>query len=103
MLVASLLEIGDLNDFWHGEASGANQVTIMNSGLKDLQGITLVPPTNVNWMTLNLPVATDGLIHLAYAWKMKKIRHVAFNEAWVEQQFSRQPSGKPTQPEEPPP
>ena len=32
--------------------------------------------------------ATDGLIHLAYAWKMKKIRHVAFNEAWIERRLS---------------
>ncbi len=32
--------------------------------------------------------ATDGLIHLAYAWQMQKIRHVAFNEAWVEHRLS---------------
>lgn len=44
--------------------------------------------------------ATDGLIHLAYAWKMKKIRHVVFNEAWVEQQLTQQPSEPQTQSEE---
>ncbi len=47
--------------------------------------------------------ATDGLIHLAYAWKMKKIRHIAFNEAWVEQQLQRPPSEPQTRREEPQP
>ena len=42
----------------------SRQVTIVNSGLTTLQGITLQPPTNVTWMQLNLPVATNGLIAL---------------------------------------
>jgi Bacterial Ig domain/Protein of unknown function (DUF642)/Divergent InlB B-repeat domain len=42
----------------------SRQITIVNKGLKDLQGITLVPPTNVNWMYVNLPVSSDGKIHL---------------------------------------
>jgi predicted neuraminidase len=27
--------------------------------------------------------ALDGTIHLVYAWQMKRIKHVAFNEVWV--------------------
>jgi predicted neuraminidase len=27
--------------------------------------------------------ARDGTIHLVYSWKMKRIKHVEFNEAWV--------------------
>ncbi len=27
----------------------------------------------------------DGMIHLVYSWKMKRIRHVAFNEPWLDQ------------------
>lgn len=42
----------------------SRQVTIANKGLRDLQGITVVPPTNVNWMYVNLPISADGLIHL---------------------------------------
>ena len=24
-----------------------------------------------------------GLVHLVYTWKMKRVRHVAMNEAWI--------------------
>ncbi|MGA2174885.1 MAG: choice-of-anchor tandem repeat GloVer-containing protein [Verrucomicrobiota bacterium] len=41
----------------------SGQITIANSGLMALQGITLAPPTN-SWMAVNLPVASDGRIHL---------------------------------------
>lgn len=40
------------------------QITVMNSGLKSLQGITVQPPTNINWMVVNLPVSSDGMMHL---------------------------------------
>ncbi|MHB8519117.1 MAG: FG-GAP-like repeat-containing protein [Limisphaerales bacterium] len=42
----------------------SSSVTIVNRGLRDLKGVTLTPPTNVAWMSLNLPVGSDGLIHL---------------------------------------
>lgn len=29
----------------------------------------------------------DGLIHLVYSWKMQKIRHLSFNDAWVDVQL----------------
>lgn len=35
--------------------------------------------------------SSDGVIHLVYSWKMKKVRHVAFNEAWVANQLSNTP------------
>jgi len=41
----------------------SGQVSIKNTGLLALQGITLTPPTN-SWMTLNLPVSGDGQFHL---------------------------------------
>ena len=31
----------------------------------------------------------DGLIHLVYTWNRKRIKHVVFNEAWVEVQMKR--------------
>jgi predicted neuraminidase len=30
----------------------------------------------------------DGMLHLVYSWQVKKVRHIAFNEAWVVQQLS---------------
>jgi hypothetical protein len=42
----------------------SRQVTVMNRGLKDLQGVTIQPPTNVTWMSLNLAVSSNGLIML---------------------------------------
>ena len=45
-----------------GQLSG--QVTVQNTGLRALQGVTLTPPTNLTWMQVNLPVSADGLIHL---------------------------------------
>jgi hypothetical protein len=42
----------------------SKQVTIVNSGLTTLQGITILPPANVTWMSLNVPVSSDGLLHL---------------------------------------
>ena len=35
----------------------------------------------------------NGLIHLVYTWKRKRIKHMAFNEAWVDHQL-KQASGK---------
>ncbi len=35
----------------------------------------------------------NGLIHLVYTWKRKRIKHVSFNEAWVDHQL-KQASGK---------
>lgn len=37
-------------------------ITMVNRGLRPLQGVTIQPPTNVNWMSINLPVGTNGLI-----------------------------------------
>ena len=31
----------------------------------------------------------DGLIHLVYTWQRKRIKHVVFNEAWINQQIER--------------
>jgi len=31
----------------------------------------------------------NGLIHLVYTWKRKRIKHVVFNEAWVDQKLER--------------
>jgi fibronectin type 3 domain-containing protein len=42
----------------------SGQITVVNSGLRDLQGVTLTPPTNVTWMKVNLPVSADGQIRL---------------------------------------
>ena len=42
----------------------SSQITFANQGLNSLQGVTLVPPTNVSWMSVNLPVSADGRIHL---------------------------------------
>ncbi|MGA2863269.1 MAG: FG-GAP-like repeat-containing protein [Verrucomicrobiota bacterium] len=42
----------------------SQQVTVQNGGLKDLQGVTIIPPTNITWMIVNLPAAPDGSIHL---------------------------------------
>lgn len=42
----------------------SRQVTILNRGLKDLQGVELFAPTNVTWMNVNLPVSPDGKIRL---------------------------------------
>ena len=36
----------------------------MNTGQKDLLGVTVIQPTNVTWMTVNLPTSPDGTIHL---------------------------------------
>jgi hypothetical protein len=44
-------------------AQRSGEISIVNSGLQTLQGITLVPPTNP-WMQLNLPVSPDGKIHI---------------------------------------
>ena len=41
----------------------SGEISIENTGLRTLQGITLVPPTN-SWIQLNLPVSSDGKIHL---------------------------------------
>ena len=42
----------------------SRQVTIKNSGLKDLKGVAILPPTNITWMVLNLPQAPDGTVPL---------------------------------------
>ena len=31
----------------------------------------------------------DGLIHLVYTWRRKRIKHVVFNEAWINSQIKR--------------
>src|SRR6185437_1521915 len=42
----------------------SRQVTIVNTGLKALKGVSIIPPTNVNWMVVNLPASADGTIPL---------------------------------------
>ncbi len=42
----------------------SRSITVVNRGLKDLQGAELVPPTHVAWMSVNLPAGEDGKIHL---------------------------------------
>ena len=42
----------------------SRQVTVVNRGLKDLQGVSVQPPTNVTWMALNLSPNPDGTIPL---------------------------------------
>ena len=39
-------------------------VTVVNQGLRDLKGVTLSPPTNVTWISVNLPLGGDGKVHL---------------------------------------
>ena len=41
----------------------SGQVTVQNTGLRPLQGITLTQPTN-SWISVNLPASPDGQIHL---------------------------------------
>ena len=41
----------------------SGQIVIANTGLADLRGITLLPPTN-SWITVNLPVLTNGSMAL---------------------------------------
>ena len=41
----------------------SGQVTIKNTGLKDLKGVSIIPPTN-SWIVLNLPASTNGTIPL---------------------------------------
>ncbi|OQY11778.1 MAG: hypothetical protein B6I30_06130 [Desulfobacteraceae bacterium 4572_187] len=31
----------------------------------------------------------NGLIHLLYTWKRKRIKHVVFSEAWVDQKLEQ--------------
>ena len=33
----------------------------------------------------------NGLIHLVYTWKRKRIKHVVFNEAWIDQKIREAP------------
>ncbi len=40
-------------------------ITVVNRGLRALQGVTIQPPTNINWMSINLPLDTNGLIRVA--------------------------------------
>jgi choice-of-anchor C domain-containing protein len=42
----------------------SSQITIVNSGLTTLQGITIQPPTNETWMQLNVPVSSNGVLQL---------------------------------------
>jgi hypothetical protein len=42
----------------------SRQVTIMNGGLEDLKGVSIVPPANISWMVLNLPQAPGGTVPL---------------------------------------
>jgi hypothetical protein len=42
----------------------SRQVTVVNRGLKDLLGVRMLPPTNINWMAVNLPAAADGSVPL---------------------------------------
>ena len=42
----------------------SRSVTVMNRGLKALQGVELIAPTNVTWMIPNLPLSPDGRIRL---------------------------------------
>lgn len=42
----------------------SRSITFANRGLGALTGVTLTPPTNVNWMRVSLPAGEDGLIHL---------------------------------------
>jgi hypothetical protein len=42
----------------------SRSVTLVNRGLRPLEGVTMRMPTNVNWMTVNLPADSNGVIHL---------------------------------------
>jgi hypothetical protein len=42
----------------------SRQVTVVNSGLHELKGVTLLPPTNVTWMMVNLATNSSGAIAL---------------------------------------
>ncbi|MEW6157838.1 MAG: polymorphic toxin-type HINT domain-containing protein [Verrucomicrobiota bacterium] len=42
----------------------SRQITVVNRGLKDLEGVELVPPAQVPWIVPNLAKSADGKIHL---------------------------------------
>ena len=39
-------------------------VTLVNRGLRPLQGVTMQLPTNVTWITVNLPASPSGVVNL---------------------------------------
>jgi hypothetical protein len=42
----------------------SRNVTIVNNGLREMQGVEVVPPPNVRWMQVNLPQSADGRLRL---------------------------------------
>ncbi|MBL9167077.1 MAG: VCBS repeat-containing protein [Verrucomicrobiales bacterium] len=42
----------------------SRSVTIVNRGLRPLQGVTMQLPTNVTWMSVNLPANSNGVVNL---------------------------------------
>ena len=90
--VAALrLSSGSVLMAFNDSASSRENLTLAVSlnGINDWQRIAVLDQQPKELFAYPYLIqATDGLIHLAYAWQMKKIRHVAFNEAWVERRLS---------------
>ena len=42
----------------------SQRVVIENAGLRDLEGVELIPPQDIEWMQVNLPADEDGVIRL---------------------------------------
>ena len=42
----------------------SRSVTIVNRGLRPLQGVTMQLPTNVTWISVNLPANSNGVVNL---------------------------------------
>ena len=47
------------------------------------QVVTLDNETNENFAYPYMIQDAAGCVHLVYSWKMKRIRHIAMNEAWI--------------------
>lgn len=67
-------------------------LAVSADGIRDWQRISVLDRVAKEFFAYPyLTQSSDGVIHLVYSWKMKKVRHVAFNEAWVAQQLSNPP------------
>jgi predicted neuraminidase len=70
------------------DVKGRSNMTlaVSSDGRQDWQRlVTLDHDPNARFAYPYMVRAQDGMIHLVYSWKMKRIRHVAFNEPWLDQ------------------
>jgi predicted neuraminidase len=75
-------------------------LAISPDGLRDWRLIaTLDDEPDQKFAYPFLSVDSTGLVHLVYSWKMRRIRHVAVNEAWLLAQRPGRPLVEPQPPE----